>query len=181
MSNLRKFLREHRDEFAENGIRLRPIGNVEGLPASVRRELQATVEATAEGQKLTLCLALNYGAHEEITRAVRRIAREVERGELEPGEIDESTIEAQLDTAGLPELDLMIRTGGEMRVSNFLLWQLHYAEIYVTETYWPDFREEEFGRALHDFARRQRRFGRVPEEEADAEQSDQDARRSVAR
>jgi len=159
MSNLRKFLKEHRDDFLKNGVRVAAIGDVEGLPAAVREEIRATQEATRDGEKLTLVVALNYGARREITHAVRQIAARVQRGELEPGDIDEATVREHLYTAGLPDPDLLIRTAGEMRLSNFLLYQLSYAEIYVTETLWPDFRREEFMEALQEFARRERRFG----------------------
>jgi undecaprenyl diphosphate synthase len=161
MSQLRKFLREHRKDFVENRIRLRPIGVMDDLPAAVQRELQATVEATQEGDRLTLVLALNYGSHREITDAVRSLAARVAAGELAPEDINEDLVENSLYTADLPPLDLMIRTGGEMRLSNFLLWQMHYGEFYVTEKLWPDFGEQAFRDALQQFGRRDRRFGSV--------------------
>ncbi|MGD2175819.1 MAG: polyprenyl diphosphate synthase, partial [Candidatus Brocadiaceae bacterium] len=161
MSNLRKFLRKHTSEFAEKGLALRPIGNLQGLPEDVRAELRRAVEATRGGEALTLVLALNYGGHDEIVRAARSVAARVQEGELEPEDIDERVFEEHLDTAGLPHPDLVIRTGGERRLSNFLLWQVWYAELYLTDTYWPDFGREEFRAALWDYARRERRFGAV--------------------
>ncbi len=159
MSNLRRFLKDRRKEFVDNDIRVRAIGDIAGLPEPVQKELRVTEEATQSGSALTLVVALNYGSHREIADAVREIARRVQRAELEPDDITEATIEQHLYTAGLPAPDLLIRTGGEMRLSNFLLYQLSYAELYVTDTLWPDFREEEFREALKEFARRERRFG----------------------
>jgi undecaprenyl diphosphate synthase len=159
MSNLRTFLREHRKDLVENGIRFRPIGALEGLPQAVRRELARTEEATREGTALTLAVAVNYGARREIADAARAIARMAKAGELDPDAIDEDTVEQHLYTAGLPAPELLIRTGGEMRLSNFLLWQVSYAEFYVTETLWPDFGRDEFIEALREFGRRNRRFG----------------------
>jgi len=159
MSNLRRFLKRHRKEFVKNNIRVRAIGAIEQLPEAVRNEVRLTEEATRDGAALTLVVALNYGSHREIADAARAIARRVQQGEIEPDDVEETTIEDHLYTAGLPEPDLLIRTGGEMRLSNFLLWQLSYAELYVTDTLWPDFREEEFKEALREFARRERRFG----------------------
>ncbi len=159
MSNLRKYLRDSRDDFVENDVRFRAIGAVEELPAAVRRELEATIEATRHGKALTVVAALNYGAHREITEAARAIAAEVKEGRLAPEQVDERLLQQHLYTADLPDPDLLIRTGGEMRLSNFLLWQLSYAELYVTDTLWPDFGKEELQQALEEFARRERRFG----------------------
>ncbi len=159
MSRLGRFLKEHRDEFADSGVRLRAIGQLERLPAGVRRELERAVELTSDGRQLTLVLALSYGGRQEITRAARAIARKAKAGELDPEEVDEALLERHLWTCGLPDPDLLIRTGGEHRVSNFLLWQLWYTELYVTDTYWPDFDEAALREALWDYARRSRRFG----------------------
>jgi undecaprenyl diphosphate synthase len=164
MSNLRSFLRKHRGEFVENNIRLRVIGAPEELPTGVQKELRLTLEATAGCDGLLLVLALNYGSHREITEAARALARQAQAGILDPEEIDEAALEEHLYTAGLPPLDLVIRTGGEMRLSNFLLWQVQYAELYVTDTLWPDFDKEEFHKALQEFARRERRWGAVRDE-----------------
>jgi undecaprenyl diphosphate synthase len=163
MSSLRKFLAERRAEFVENRIRVRAIGDIEGLPQRVREEVRVTEEETRDGDALTLVVALNYGAHDEIAAATRAIARKALRGEIEPDQIDEATVEQHLYTAELPPPDFLIRTGGEMRLSNFLLWQASYAELYMTETLWPDFGREEFLEAVREFARRERRFGKRPE------------------
>ena len=156
-----RYLREERAKLVENNLRFRHIGLREGLPDRVLAEIDACAEATADQTGLTLVLALNYGARGELTRAVRRLADRVAAGELSSAQIEEQTISDTLDTAGLPDPDLMIRTAGERRISNFLLWQLSYAELYVTPTYWPDFDEAELHAAFRDFARRTRRFGAV--------------------
>jgi undecaprenyl diphosphate synthase len=169
MSNLRSFLHEHGKDLVKNGICLRPIGALDGLPADVRRELDRARDATREGTALTLAVAVNYGARREIADAARAIARKVKAGELEPDAIDEDTVEQHLYTAGLPAPELVIRTGGEMRLSNFLLWQVSYAEFYVTETLWPDFGRDQFIEALREFGRRDRRFGGLNDEESGKE------------
>lgn len=161
MRRLRQFLIERRDEMIEQGIRLQAIGRTEDLPMMVRRELRKTLSATEGGDKLTLNLAVNYGARSEIVDACRSLAARVAGGELTPEQIDEDLLSDSLYTAGQPDPDLLIRTGGEMRLSNFLLWQLSYAEIHVTDILWPDFGREEFVRTLHEFARRERRYGGV--------------------
>ncbi len=166
MSRLRKFLREHRKESAENNVRLRAIGDVEGLPKRVQNELKKTVDLTRDHTGMTVVLALNYGGRQEIVQAARALARKVREGEMEPEDVEMQVFGDHLYTAGLPEPDLMIRTGGEMRLSNFLLWQLQYSELYMTETYWPDFRKEELLKALRDYARRERRYGGLSREKA---------------
>jgi len=154
-----EYLASQRRELLDHGIRFRTIGRVGGLPESVRTALAETAAATASGGRMTLVLALNYGSRQEITGAVKAIADKVRSGELDPDSIDESTVAAHLDTAGLPDPDLLIRTAGEMRVSNYLLWQISYAEIHVTEVLWPDFGESDLHRALHDYAGRNRTRG----------------------
>ena len=149
--------------FQENGIRLRRLGAEEGLPAEVLDAFAEVEEATAGNEAMTLCLALNYGSRAEIVTAVRGLARRVAAGELEPSAIDEAAIDAGLYTSGLPDPDLLVRTAGEMRLSNFLLWQLSYAELYVTDTLWPDFGVAELDAALAAFSGRVRRFGGVPD------------------
>lgn len=161
MKRLKQFLVERRDEMVEEGIALNPIGRMEKLPRGVRRELDATVKATRDGENLTLNLALNYGSRAELVDAFRLLAERVQEGELHPEEIDERLISDTLYTAGQPDPDLFIRTGGETRLSNFLLWQLSYAELYITEVLWPDFGETAFSEALREYARRDRRFGGV--------------------
>ncbi|MEL6497669.1 MAG: polyprenyl diphosphate synthase [Planctomycetota bacterium] len=155
-----------RDELVRNGIRVRVIGSREGLPASVLEGLDGLVAATntADAAGPTLCLAVNYGSREEITEAVRRIARRAVDGALHPDDIEPRDVDAALYTAGLPDPDLLIRSAGEMRLSNYLLWQISYAELHVTSTLWPDFDEESLHAAIRDFAARRRRFGGLDSE-----------------
>jgi len=148
----------------KNEIRLLAIGNLRRLPPAVRDALRSSIEATRENTKMTVVLAVSYSGREEIADAVRRIARRVQKGEINPNAITPDTVNAHLSTAGIPDPDLLIRTSGEMRVSNFYLWQLAYTEIYVTETLWPDFRETQFVQALGFYEQRQRRFGLTPEQ-----------------
>ncbi len=143
-------------------IRFRQIGRREGLPGTALEALDRTVEATAGNTGPTLCLAVNYGGREEIVDAARRLCERVRGGEIRPEEIDEDALSAELSTFGLPDPDLLIRTAGESRLSNFLLWQLSYAEIHVTQQLWPDFTREDLHEAIRDFARRERRFGGIP-------------------
>ena len=154
-----EYLIRERPTVMEHNVRLRHLGRREGLPPPVLKELDESVSVSAANTGMFLCLALNYGARAEITDAVRRLARQVADGKLSPQAIDEAVISAALDTAGLPDPDLIIRTSGELRLSNFLLWQLSYAEFYVTDVLWPDFTEEEFRKALIAYAHRHRRFG----------------------
>jgi len=164
MTMLKRFLAQERDEVLRNNIRLRAIGRRQGLPKSVVAELEKTERLSEGNTGLTLTLALNYGGREELVDAVRAIAREVAAGRLKPGRIGEATIKRHLYTAGIPDPDLLVRTAGEMRVSNFLLWQISYAELYVTEVCWPDFRREHLHEALRAYARRRRTFGRIEED-----------------
>jgi undecaprenyl diphosphate synthase len=161
MEFLCQVLVEERGELLENGVRLQTIGRLEDLPASVRDELEATRTYLGEGKNLCLNLALSYGGRAEIVDTVRRIAAAILRGEIRPEEIDEDLVEENLYTRGQPHPDLLIRTSGEMRLSNFLLWQLAYAEIWVTETLWPDFSKVDLFQAVADYQKRNRRFGRV--------------------
>ena len=159
MRLLEQYLIEERTTLMRENIRLSLIGRREGLPEAVLEELDKSVAMSAENTGLRLCLAVNYGGRGEIADAVRSIAHQVSRGELEPAAIDESTIADALYTAGMKDPDLVIRTGGDLRISNFLLWQISYAEIWVTERSWPEFREPDLHQAIRDFAARQRRFG----------------------
>jgi undecaprenyl diphosphate synthase len=159
MTLLQEHLKSELPVMLQNGIRFRRIGRREGMPAEVLALLDETERATAHGTGMTLSLALNYGARAEIVDAVRAIAAKAKQGALDPAAIDEATIDAHLGTSGLPDPDLLIRTAGQMRVSNFLLWQISYAELHVTETLWPDFGAEDLERAFRDFAGRQRTFG----------------------
>jgi len=143
----------------KNDIRLVHIGRREGLPQGLKDVIDRAMELTRNNNKLCVVLAFNYGGREEIVQAVRRISTQVREGELKPQEIDEERISQALYTAGIPDPDLLIRTSGEMRLSNFLLWQLCYTELYVTKTLWPDFRKKDFLLALSSFKKRVRRFG----------------------
>ena len=143
----------------ENNIRFRQIGRLENLPDPVLEEVNVALEATKKNDGLTLTLALNYGSRAEITDAVRAIAEEVRRGDLDPRDVTEQVISDHLYTAGMPDVDLLVRTAGELRVSNYLLWQISYAELFVSDTLWPDFREPHLHEAIRAFSQRNRRFG----------------------
>jgi undecaprenyl diphosphate synthase len=161
MGLLRLVLREELAEMGKEGVRLRAMGRLQDLPEAVREELESAIEKTKANTKLDLILALSYGSRVEITEAAQAIAREVKSGQLEADQITEETISQHLYTRDLPDPDLLIRTSGEMRISNFMLWQISYAEIHVTPVLWPDFGKEEFAAALADYARRERRFGGI--------------------
>jgi len=154
-------LKRERDELNSNGIRVRHIGSTNGLPESLVKILQDTEEMTKENKTLLVNVAINYGGRNELVRAIRAIAKKVALGEISPDEIDEDFVKAHLDTDGLPDPDLLIRTGSEWRVSNFLLWQIAYTELYVTPTLWPDFTKKNFLLALLDYQHRERRFGGI--------------------
>ena len=153
------YLERELDELSRQGVRLRLIGEPSAFGPQLMARLERAVERTAGNDRLTLVVALNYGGRSEIAGAARELAAKVSAGDLNVGDIDEDAIGATLMTSGLPELDLMIRTSGEKRLSNFLLWQAAYAELVFSETLWPDFDEAEFGKALGEYAARQRRFG----------------------
>jgi len=159
MRQLERFLVLERDTLMRNDVKLIAIGDEERLPLSVRRALNITRSMTAENAGLILCLALNYGGRQEIVNAARALAKKVAAGELLPESITEEQISAHLHQPDMPELDLVIRTGGEMRISNFLLWQISYSELLVTETLWPDFREAHLQAALEHYCSRERRYG----------------------
>jgi undecaprenyl diphosphate synthase len=161
MEFLELTLLDERNELDRNNVQLRVIGHVEQLPERVRRVLHESVDYLAKNTGLTLVLALSYGGRDEIVDAARQLARSCVRGELQPEAIQASDLGHRLYTADLPDPDLLIRTGGEMRISNFLLWQLAYAEIYVTRVMWPDFRGHHLVEAIEEYGRRERRFGRV--------------------
>jgi len=145
----------------ENGVRINAIGRLDELPALQRDEIYRAMEVTRHNTRLVLNLAVNYGGHAELVDTMRRIATRVAAGEIRPEEIDEALISQHLYTAGLPELDLVIRTAGELRLSNFMLWQASYSELWVTDVTWPDFSREHLEQAVADFRRRDRRFGTV--------------------
>lgn len=153
------YLRQERVTMMENNIRFRQIGRLENLPEPVLEEMNVTLEETKDNTGLTLVLALNYGSRAEIVDGVRAIAERVRRGEIEPGQIDEAMISGSLYTAGMPDPDLLVRTAGEMRISNYLLWQISYAELFVSPVLWPDFGVKELHEAIRAFAGRSRRFG----------------------
>jgi len=165
MSLLIRYLRSEERELHERRLRLRVIGRWEDLPSDVQRELRRVMEQTAAHEKGQLVLALSYGGRTEIAAAARRIAEEVKAGRLDPSAVDELLFSRYLYAPDIPDPDLIIRTSGEMRLSNFLLWQSSYAEFYVTPVLWPDFREKEFFEALAEFRRRRRRFGGLEMEE----------------
>jgi undecaprenyl diphosphate synthase len=161
MRLLRRFLKAELPEMLQNNIRLNVIGRIEKLPMDVRQTLDQAISATQGNTALQLNLALSYGGRDEITRAAQALAVEVQAGSLRPEDISEERLASYLDTRGIPDPDLLIRTGGDMRISNFLLWQLAYTEIFVTSTLWPDFDREQFLNILNEFQTRERRFGRV--------------------
>jgi len=161
MTLLAHFLVAERDELMGNNIRLRMIGRHDDLPDKARDKLQESMELTSGNSGMVLNLALSYGSRDEITRVTRDIARMTREGQIDLSEISSETIDGLLDTAGLPDPDLLIRTSGEMRISNFLLWQIAYAEIHVTPVLWPDFRRTRFLEALIEYQGRDRRFGRI--------------------
>lgn len=161
MGLLQSYIRSEREDLIEKGVRVRAIGELERIAPGAREELERLITETAANQKLTVTLALSYGGRSEILEAVRRIAERVKAGRLDPAEIDEGVFAASLYTAGLPDPDLLIRTSGELRISNFLLWQIAYTELYVTDVLWPDFDREAFLDAVASYQGRERRFGRV--------------------
>ena len=159
MKYLARYLKNEIGELNRNNVRLEVIGQIYRLPEFVQEQLEKTKAALAKNNGLTLILALSYGGRTEIVEAVRDIAAKAKQGRLEPEEINEQVIAQHLYTRNFPDPDLLIRTSGEMRVSNFLLWQISYAELVVTPTFWPDFRRPQFHEALEEYARRHRRFG----------------------
>lgn len=161
MTILKNFLKSERQEMLDTNIRLHTIGDTRKLPAAVQDTLQQTIADTAVNTGLTLTLALSYGGRTELVNMVKKIVADVVHGKIEAHDISEQEITAMLDTCGMPDPDLMIRTSGEMRISNFLLWQLAYTEFFFTDTLWPDFTREEFEQILEAYRRRDRRFGKV--------------------
>ena len=164
MNLLIRTLRKEVEELIQNNVRLVTLGNIERLPEHARRGMLEAIERTRENTGLVLSLALNYGGREEILHAVRRIAEDVQAGRIRPDAIDTQTIHDRLYTAEFPDPDLMIRTSGEFRISNFLLWQAAYTEIHITDVRWPDFRRKDLYEAVRDYQNRERRFGKVSEQ-----------------
>jgi len=161
MKLLKKFIKSEKDELYNKGIKFNVIGQKQRLPNDVQEEIDLVVEKTKDNSKMILNLALSYGAREEITRAVRNIVSAIQQEDLLIEDINEEKISEYLYTADMPDPDLLIRTSGEMRVSNFLLWQIAYSELFVTNTLWPDFTRDEFINILRDYQKRDRRFGKV--------------------
>ena len=159
MALLKEYLLAERQKILDQNIRFTVIGRRSGLPDEVLAEIDENVRLTQHNTGLTLCLAINYGSRAEIVDAVRVLAERVNRGDIQPEDIDEAAISGALYTGGMPDPDLLVRTAGEMRVSNYLLWQISYAELWVTPKFWPDFDAALLHEALRDFARRERRFG----------------------
>ena len=164
MGLLEHYLAAEQAKMMRYGIRLLAIGDRSRLPANVRTILEKVIELTRENQRMTVILALSYSGRDEIVRMAKELALQAFEGKIAPQTIDEQMVAAQLDTCGVPDPDLLIRTSGEMRISNFYLWQLAYSELYMTPTLWPDFREREYLEALLDYQRRRRRFGRTDEQ-----------------
>lgn len=164
MNLLLRYLRQELAELQQNNIALRAIGDLQRLPENVRRELARTEEATREGARMTLLLALSYGGRSDIVRAAQSLAKDLRDGRIIPEDINSESFSKRLYTAGIPDPDLLIRTSGEYRLSNFLLWQTAYTELYFTDTLWPDFREDDFIKALLAYQQRDRRFGLTQEQ-----------------
>jgi undecaprenyl diphosphate synthase len=164
MNLLVRYLRSEEKELMDNGIRLTAIGNIAALPDRVKKTLQKTMDKTAGNREMTLVLALNYGGRDEILEAVRKALAERDQGKLVTGKLTPELFSSYLYTAGIPDPDLLIRTSGEYRVSNFLLWQTAYTEFFFTDVLWPDFSEEHLTEAISDYQRRERRFGLTSEQ-----------------
>jgi len=163
MKLLKEYLIKERKEIEENNIRLTAIGRINELPEDVQRELTISMEESKNNTGMVLCLALNYGGRTEIVDAAKEIMRKVKEGKLRLDEITEETFREHMYMPDMPDPDLLIRTGGEMRISNFLLWEVSYAELWVTPVYWPDFRKTHLEEAIRDYANRERRFGGLAE------------------
>ena len=157
-------IRREIKDLNKNNVRLTTIGNMDDLPDDARKGMEKGLKITEHNSGLNLILALSYGGRQEILKMVQSIARKAVNGEIKPDKLSESDIVNELDTANIPDPDLLIRTGGDQRISNFLLWQIAYSEIYVTDTYWPEFKEKELLDAVADFQDRERRFGRISEQ-----------------
>jgi undecaprenyl diphosphate synthase len=161
MTLFERVLRRELEEMMQENVKIRFIGNLSALPESLRREIYKSQAETSKNSGIQFTVATNYGGRQEILQACQAIARQVQQGLISPEAIDESLFEKYLYTAGIPNPDLLIRSSGEMRISNFLLWQMAYAEIYVTDTLWPDFDRVQFHHALQDYQGRHRRFGKL--------------------
>ncbi len=160
---LKIYLEAELEDMKKNGIRFKVIGDREDFPEDLQNTLNLVEKETEKNEKMVLCMALSYGGKNEIIKATRKLAQEVKEGKISPEEINEKVFRSFLDTADMPDPDLLIRTSGEMRISNFLLFQLAYTEFYFTPVYWPDFDEKEYLKALYSYQQRERRFGKVYE------------------
>jgi len=156
---LEEYLEKKEEKLNKNGIRLSVIGKIDGLPSSTQEMLAKVMKSTGDNKGMVLNLALNYGSRSEMINAVRLISKAVKNGTIAEGDIDENLFSSYLYTKGLPDPDLLIRTSGEYRISNFLLWQISYSEIYITKKLWPDFTKNDFGKAIEEYQKRERRFG----------------------
>jgi undecaprenyl diphosphate synthase len=159
MRMLKRYLIEERKTIEDNNIILKAVGRIEALPEDVQRELFISIEESKDNTGMILCLALNYGGRTEIADAAKKLAEDVKRRKLDLHDINEDTFKSYMYMAEMSDPDLLIRTGGEMRVSNFLLWEISYAELWFTHVYWPEFRKKQLEEALGDYAKRERRFG----------------------
>ena len=161
MGLLQRYVTKEQAELIRQGVQVRIFGDMSRVPGAPRKAIERIQKATAGGDRLKLNLLISYGSRAEITRAARRLAERVRDGELTPDQIDEAALSAELYTADVPDPDLLIRTSGELRISNFMLWQLAYTELYITPLFWPEFTREHLYEAVHDYQKRDRRFGRV--------------------
>ncbi|MBC6610197.1 isoprenyl transferase [Hymenobacter sp. BT507] len=157
-------IRQETPTLLKNGVKLQAIGQLDSLPASCQRELAEAIELTQKGERTTLVLALSYSGRWDLVQATRRLGADVAAGKLRAEEVTEQTIAGYLSTATMPDPELLVRTSGEQRISNFLLWQLAYTELYITDLLWPDFRKEHFYEAIREYQRRERRFGKTSEQ-----------------
>ncbi|MBU1219810.1 isoprenyl transferase [Myxococcota bacterium] len=164
MGLLKEYIRKERSTLLDNDIRFRTIGNISKLPEDLITSINELKDASSHCKSMDFCIALNYGARDEIVRAVKKVTSDILDGKITHETIDEKLFDSYLDTACLPPVDLIIRTSGEFRLSDFLLWQGAYSEFYFTETLWPDFREEEFRKALASYSQRERRFGKTSDQ-----------------
>jgi undecaprenyl diphosphate synthase len=164
MQILVQSLRKETRRLNDNDVRLHAIGQIERFPEICQKELREAIALTKDNTRLQLNLALSYSGRWDITQAVRKIAERAKSGEIDPADIDDAMISSELVTAGIPDPDLIIRTSGELRISNFLLWQLAYSELYITDAFWPDFRRDELYKAIQSYQKRERRFGKVSEQ-----------------
>ncbi len=161
MTLFKRVLRQELREMVKENVQIKFVGNLKGLPSTLQAEIERTMAETENNRSIRFTVATNYGGRQEILQACHAIAQQVQQGKLQLEEIDEAVFERHLYTAGICDPDLLIRTSGEMRISNFLLWQIAYAEIYITDTLWPDFNRQEFHRALTNYQQRDRRFGKI--------------------